>query len=85
MVLKNYLKKYTREERSALASRCGTTLGHLTNVSYGYKSCSAELAAALERETRGAVKRRDMCPSNWRQIWPELAAKTPSTPATQEA
>ncbi|WP_235033965.1 YdaS family helix-turn-helix protein [Pantoea sp. 18069] len=66
--------------RSELAIRCGTTLGHITNISYGYKSCSEKLAVAIERETCGAVTRRDLRPVDWQQIWPELA-----TQPTQEA
>lgn len=73
MALKEHLKAYSRARRSELAYRCGTTLGHITNVSYGYKRCSAELAAAIERETNGAVTRRDLRPDDWHLIWPELA------------
>lgn len=73
MPLKEHLKAYSREKRGELAVRCGTTLGHITNISYGYKNCSEKLAVAIERETFGAVTRRDLRPDDWQQIWPELA------------
>lgn len=71
MDLKPYLHSMTRPEREALAVACDTTLGHLTNVSYG-KTCSPALAALLELHTGGAVMRWDMRPDDWHVIWREL-------------
>ncbi len=63
-------------DRKAFAARCGTTEPHLRNVAYG-KSCSPELASAIERETFGSVTRADLRPSDWWKIWPELHAVYP--------
>ena len=63
-----------RPDRAAFAIRCDTSLGHLTNVAYGYKPCSPELAVSIERESGGAVKRQELRPDDWTRIWPELVA-----------
>lgn len=73
MKLKPHLQALTPDEREAFAQACQTTLGHLRNVMYGYRPCSAELAADIERASAGTVTRQDMRPSDWRRIWPELA------------
>ena len=31
--------------------------------------------AAIERVTLGQVTRRDLCPGDWQDIWPELATE----------
>ena len=74
MDLKTYLSARDTAAREALAAECGTTLGHLTNVSYLYKPCSPILAARIERATNGAVTRQELRPEDWRDIWPELTA-----------
>jgi len=61
-----------RPDRATFAIRCDTSLGHLTNVAYGYKPCSPELAVSIERESGGAVTRPELRPEDWRKIWPEL-------------
>lgn len=73
MQLREHLKQLSREDRAAMAVRCGTTLGHLTNVSYGYKECGPALAVAIEIDTGRTVTRRDLRPGDWERIWPELA------------
>ncbi|MFC7408734.1 YdaS family helix-turn-helix protein [Hydrogenophaga atypica] len=75
MNLKTYLAPLPQTERVALAVAAGTTFGHLRNVGYRLRPCSPELAAAIERATRGAVMRWDMRPHDWRLIWPELQAR----------
>lgn len=74
MDLKTYLSSLDVPRRDEVAAACGTTRGHLQNISYGLRTCSAELATALERESKGAVTRRDLRPDDWQAIWPELVA-----------
>lgn len=51
------------------AARCGTSIGHLTNVAYGYRSCAESLAIAIERETGGAVTVEELRPDiDWQVI-----------------
>lgn len=76
MKLIDYLRPFDRAERSAFAERCGTSLGHLTNIAYGYKPCSPELAVSIELESGRAVTRPEMRPEDWARIWPELIGLT---------
>lgn len=72
--LKHYLKSLADEEaRKAFAARCGTSLGHMRNMTYGLRSCDPALAVSIEKETSGAVRRQDLRPEDWRAIWPEIA------------
>jgi DNA-binding transcriptional regulator YdaS (Cro superfamily) len=64
-----YLKTMSREERADFARRCGTTIGHLNNVAYGCKPCSAELAMAIEEESQRSVVAETMVPGcRWHVI-----------------
>ncbi len=77
MELKELLLELTDDERAALASACGHSYGHIYNVGRGYKECSAELASALEYNTRKLgehrkVNRWDLIPTKWWWLWPEL-------------
>lgn len=72
MSLKNYITALPADQREAFALRCGTTVGHLNNVMYGYKAANPWLAVAIERETGSAIKRQDLR-DDWRDLWPELA------------
>lgn len=73
MNLKQHLSVMSQSERERFAFDCKTTLGHLRNVMYGYRPCSAELASAIERTSAGVVTRQVMRPDDWRDVWPELA------------
>lgn len=72
MKLASYLKPLSTAERTALALRAGTSYLHLRNVAFSGKSCGEKLAVAIERETCGAVRRWDLRPADWHEIWPEL-------------
>lgn len=61
--LKQYLKPMKKEERSAFAERCGTTLGNLNQIMYGNTTCGAALAIAIDRESGSKVRCDDLCPS----------------------
>ena len=70
MVLLDYLKTLpVPGGRGEFAERCGTSLGHLNNVAYGYKPCGEALAVCIERESSGAVRVETLCPDvDWRVI-----------------
>jgi hypothetical protein len=84
MDLKTHLTELSFEQRQALATACKTSLGHLKNVMYGLKPCSAELAALLERESGGAVRRWDTRPADWHLVWPELVGIEGAPPTEDE-
>ena len=62
MDLHQFLAQMSREEREKFASRCDTTLGHLKNVSYGYRTCAESLAIAIERESKRKVRCEQLRP-----------------------
>jgi len=55
MKLLDYLKPLNKDAKAALAARCGTTVGQLTQVAYGHRRANASLAIDLDRETGGVV------------------------------
>jgi hypothetical protein len=90
MELRPLMQSLTTNEQLELARSCNASLGHLKNVSYGYKRCQPELAALLERETRRlfgehrTVRRWDLIPDRWSVIWPELVY-SPGAPTPHAA
>jgi hypothetical protein len=72
--LKTYLVGLkTEEARKAFGLRCDSSLGHLRNLLYVEgKTCAPKLAARIEVESGGGVRRWDMRPDDWHLIWPEL-------------
>jgi DNA-binding transcriptional regulator YdaS (Cro superfamily) len=73
MDLKTYLASLPEPEREPFAKKCGTTLGHLRNVMYGYKPCAPEYAVAIERLSGGVVTREKLRPSDYWLYWPDLS------------
>ncbi|NYT81424.1 helix-turn-helix domain-containing protein [Alcaligenaceae bacterium] len=70
--LKNFIFGMPSEQREDFAARCGTSFAHMRNVAYGYRRASEKLSVRIERESEGAVTRKDLYPSEWPEIWPEL-------------
>lgn len=69
MDLKTYLSQLNIPEREAFARRCGTTIGHLRNVAYGYKPASETLAINVDRESRGEVPVEELRPDvDWEYL-----------------
>ncbi|WP_438396424.1 transcriptional regulator [Caballeronia sp. DA-9] len=80
MDLKTYIATAPRGTASKLATALGISPSYLSQLASGLSSISPERCVAIERETFRAVTRKDMRPSDWRLIWPEL-----ETPRTAEA
>lgn len=75
MNIRDYLKQMNRDQRTDFAKRCGTSLGHLQNVAYGYKPCNPDLAMAIEEESGHAVKVETLAPEcRWHVIRGKQAA-----------
>lgn len=70
MTLLEYYKSLSIDARQDVALSCNTSVGHLRNVAYGFRTCSPGLAIALEQVSNGAVTRK-VCPT-WRRIWPDF-------------
>jgi hypothetical protein len=82
MQLKEFLYRQTTAQRAVFALGCRTTVGHLQNVAYGYRTPSTELAVLIEQVSCGAVTRVEMFPGTFAEKWPELASvKRPHCPS----
>jgi DNA-binding transcriptional regulator YdaS (Cro superfamily) len=69
MTLKEFLQTMSLRQRDRFAERCGTTGGHLRNVSYGYKQAAESLAINIERESNGIVTVEELRPDvDWSVI-----------------
>ncbi|WGS46828.1 helix-turn-helix domain-containing protein [Burkholderia sp. JSH-S8] len=71
--LKKFLMAMPVTERQAFAARCGTSYAFLRNVVYGQRTPGEKLCVAIWRESGGVVTRQVLRPSDWQDIWPELA------------
>ena len=74
MDLRTYFFSLEIEKREAFAKACGTTAKHMQNCAYGYRTPSAELAVAIEANSKRKVTRQAMFPDTFRKTWPELKA-----------
>lgn len=86
--LTDLLNSLPRDQQEKLAEACGTCLGQLRNVGYGYRDCGYLLAVSLERETgrifgkHRKVYRWTLRPNDWHVMWPELVGRK-GAPAVQ--
>ena len=71
MKLLDYIRR-PENSASALAARVRIAPAFLYQIAHGKRQPSAALARAMEVVTSGAVSRRDLRPSDWGDIWPEL-------------
>ena len=62
MDLKSYWRSMPKDERKQFAAECSCSYGHLINVVYGYRRCTAELALKIEKRSRGIVKKEEIAP-----------------------
>lgn len=62
MELKTFLQGLQKPKREELAQRCSTSVKHLQNIAYGYKTAGEKLCIDLERESRGAVSCEELRP-----------------------
>lgn len=84
MTLKEFLQTMSLRQRDRFAERCGTTGGHLRNISYGYKQAAPELAIAIERESNADVTVEELRPDvDWSVIRDSRARRR--SVQTQEA
>lgn len=88
---RRYVDDLPYGKAAALASRLGIHTVYLSQLAsrHNGRKPSPELCVDIERATDGAVTRRDLRPSDWWRIWPELVsdefpAPMAPTPTTQE-
>ena len=61
--LSSYLNSlHTKDAKENFAKKCKTSLGYLRLVTSGVRQCSATLAIAIDRESKGQVTCEELCP-----------------------
>lgn len=65
----------TASDRARIAAAVGMHEQYLYQCLSGRRPVPIERCVAIERATAGAVMRWDLRPHDWRDIWPELAAR----------
>ena len=78
-----YLNGLSKQEQADFAQRCGTTVGYLRKACSKGERLREKVCALVETNSVGAVKRTELRPEDWMDIWPELrAAQVTTTPET---
>lgn len=80
MKLSDYVK-LRRGAAAELAERLGVAQVLVYQWHTGRRPVPIERCAAIEAATQGVVRRRDLRPEDWRDIWPELATAAPAQEA----
>lgn len=67
-----YLNGLSKQEQADFARRCGTTVGYLRKAGSRGEKLREKVCALVETHSAGAVKRAELRPEDWMEIWPEL-------------
>lgn len=70
----------TATERKAIAEKVGIDEQYLYQCFTGRKSMRAEEAARIDRDTDGAISRRQVRLHDWWLVWPELVTEEHPAP-----
>ena len=85
--LKNFLNSLPVDEQKKFSAMCGTSVGYLRKAITKKAKLGPILSVKIEIHSHGAVARKDLHPSEWKDIWPELlASQSPqrAQPSEQE-
>lgn len=76
----------TLGSQAELARQLGVSAPMVQQWKTGMRPVPAQYCPAIERETGGAVTRRDLRPDDWHLIWPELVGTkgAPEVTAAEE-
>lgn len=75
MNLNEYLRNASAKSAADVAREVGVSPSVVYQWRAGIRPVPVERCAVVERATDGAVTRRDMRPSDWHLIWPELSGQ----------
>lgn len=86
MLLRDYIRQ-NKGEATRLARELGISLAYLGQMHSGHRPVPPKVAVRIEQLTRGSVRRWDMFPDDWRELWPELtrAKGAPAAPQREAA
>lgn len=74
MNLSQYFETRGRGSATQLAEAIGAHSSDLSNWTNGQRPVPVKFAVAIESATDRAVTRKDLFPTDWYLIWPELEA-----------
>ena len=74
-----YLNSLPKGEQMLFAQQCGTTVGYLRKACSKGDQLREKVCALAETHSAGAVKRSELRPDDWKEIWPELLAAQPES------
>jgi len=77
MNLKDYISNI--EKASSLAARLKVPNVSVSNWANGKRPIPIRWMPEIEKATHGKVTRKELCPKDWRKIWPELAKNSESS------
>ena len=80
MKLLDYIRE-TPSGAATVANAAGIAPAFVYQIAHGRRRASPALARRIEDETSGAVTRRDLRPTDWGDIWPELIGEEHPWPA----
>ncbi|MGP2502304.1 transcriptional regulator [Pantoea ananatis] len=72
--LRIYLNALSLSEQRIFADICGTTIGYLRKALSKNHELGPALCVLIEKASDGKVTRKDLHPTDWESIWPELKA-----------
>lgn len=78
MNLSQYFEERGRGAAAQLADTIGAHSSDLSNWTSGQRPVPVKFAVAIEVATNKAVTRKELCPTDWHLIWPELSTITPA-------
>lgn len=85
MELITYLNSLPPADRESFAARCSTSIGYLRKAVSAKQTIGPAICTAIEKASSGAVTRRDLRPSDWWLIWPELVTADHPAPTSEAA
>ena len=75
MKLSKYIQKSPRGTLLSIAKLIGSHAPDVSRWASGDRPVPAHKVIAIEQATDGAVTRKDLRPTDWMRIWPELAGE----------
>lgn len=72
MDLKTYIASNERGTAKKLAETLDVSMSYMSQMISGISPISIERCVEIEQATSGAVTRKDLRPTDWPKIWPEL-------------
>jgi len=71
--LREFLNSLPTDKQVEFAIKCGTTIGYLRKAIAAGQELGVEISVLIEKQSFGAVTRKNLHPTSFARKWPELA------------